>query len=572
MKEKIAVLLILICSLNLFGQENKNEFTSQQNSFVNPIIPGGYPDPSICKVDGVFYIVNSSFEYYPGLPIHKSTDLINWELISYGLHREEQCIDEVNLIDVQSNGGIHAPTIRYNKGTFYIITTNVYYNEKSKTTDFVNFIITAKDPAGPWSNPHVLDGAPGIDPDIFFDDDDDDGKVWYLGTHAPEKPNFPGEGEIWLQEIDIDNWKLIGERNYLWRGACGGVWAEGPHMYKRNGWYYLMIAEGGTSYNHAMMIAVSDSIKGPYIANERNPILSTRHLSYDNWVHSTGHADLIEIDNGRWYMVALGIRGDEDRGSNMGRETHLIPVKWEKEPFEWKEIKYEWPVVAPLTGKVERTNPVPFKYSFQKRNANFIDNFDHNELNLDWNFRRVPSNNMYSLNANKGYLRLYADANVIKERGRTSLMGIRQTESDFEYSTKMNFNANTNHSESGISLFQKDDNYITFTLIKENNKYSIQLKIAIPNSEPRILKKQVISNYNNEITFKVKSENSTYSFLYSINGFEFILFETTRANYLLSKGYTGAYLGLYATSNGNTSKDYADFDWVKYIGFEKNKR
>ena len=572
MKEKIAVLLILICSLNLIGQENKNEFTSQQNSFVNPIIPGGYPDPSICKVDGVFYIVNSSFEYYPGLPIHKSTDLINWELISYGLHREEQCIDEVNLIDVQSNGGIHAPTIRYNKGTFYIITTNVYYNEKSKTTDFVNFIITAKDPAGPWSNPHVLDGAPGIDPDIFFDDDDDDGKVWYLGTHAPEKPNFPGEGEIWLQEIDIDNWKLIGERNYLWRGACGGVWAEGPHIYKRNGWYYLMIAEGGTSYNHAMMIAVSDSIKGPYIANERNPILSTRHLSYDNWVHSTGHADLIEIDNGRWYMVALGIRGDEDRGSNMGRETHLIPVKWEKEPFEWKEIKYEWPVVAPLTGKVERTNPVPFKYSFQKRNANFIDNFDHNELNLDWNFRRVPSNNMYSLNANKGYLRLYADANVIKERGRTSLMGIRQTESDFEYSTKMNFNANTNHSESGISLFQKDDNYITFTLIKENNKYSIQLKIAIPNSEPRILKKQVISNYNNEITFKVKSENSTYSFLYSINGFEFILFETTRANYLLSKGYTGAYLGLYATSNGNTSKDYADFDWVKYIGFEKNKR
>ncbi len=567
MKEKIAIFLILICPITLFGQELKNELPSQQNSFINPIIPGGYPDPSICKVDDVFYIVNSSFEYYPGLPIHKSTDLINWELIGYGLHREEQCTDEVNLVDVQSNGGIHAPTIRYNNGTFYIITTNVYYNENTKKTDFVNFIITAKKPEGPWSDPHVLDEAPGIDPDVFFDDD---GKVWYVGTHVPEKPNFPGEGEIWLQEIDIDNWKLIGERNYLWRGACGGVWAEGPHMYKRNGWYYLMIAEGGTSYNHAMMIAVSDSIKGPYISNERNPILSTRHLSYDNWVHSTGHADLIELDDGSWYMVALGIRGDEERGSNMGRETHLIPVKWEKEPFEWKDIKYEWPVVAPLTGKVERLNPVPFKYTSQKRNAYFFYNFDYNKLNFDWNFRRVPSKNMYSLNVKKGYLRLYTNANVIKERGRTSLMGFRQTESDFEYNAKMHFNPNTNNSEAWISLFQNDDNYFTLTLIKEDNNYSIQLKLAEPNSEPRILKKQVISDYNKEITFKVKSENHKYSFLYSINGFEFILFEATRANHLLSKAYTGAYLGLYATSNGKSSKDYGDFDWVKYIGFEKN--
>ena len=186
---------------------------SQDNSFTNPIIPGGHPDPSICKVDDTFYIVNSSFEYFPGLPIHKSKDLINWELIGYGLHRPEQCENDVNLVDVQSDGGIHAPTIRYHQGTFYIIATNVYYNESTKTTDFVNFIITAENPEGPWSNPHVLDGAPGIDPDIFFDDD---GKVWYVGTHSPENPNFEGEGEIWLQEIDLQNWKLTGNRHYLW--------------------------------------------------------------------------------------------------------------------------------------------------------------------------------------------------------------------------------------------------------------------------------------------------------------------------------------------------------------------
>jgi xylan 1,4-beta-xylosidase len=311
MRKHLITLLVLLVSLTVSAQEATKQAASGPNSFTNPIIPGGYPDPSICRVDDSFYIVNSSFEYFPGLPIHKSKDLVNWELIGYGLHRAEQCSDEVNLVDVQSDGGIHAPTIRYKNGTFFIITTNVYLNEDSKTTDFVNFIITAKNPEGPWSDPHVLKGAPGIDPDIFFDDD---GKVWYVGTHTPDNPNYEGEGEIWLQEIDIDHWKLTGERYYLWRGACGGVWVEGPHMYKKDGRYYLMVAEGGTSFNHAVMIAVSDAITGPFISNERNPILTTRHLSYDHWVHSTGHADLIDLKDGRWYMVALGIRGDEDRG------------------------------------------------------------------------------------------------------------------------------------------------------------------------------------------------------------------------------------------------------------------
>lgn len=539
---------------------------SQNNSFINPIIPGGHPDPSICKVGDTFYIVNSSFEYFPGLPIHKSKDLINWELVGYGLQRAEQCSNEVNLVDVQSDGGIHAPTIRYNNGSFYIITTNVYYNEESRTTDFVNFIITAKNPEGPWSDPHVLEGAPGIDPDIFFDDD---GKVWYVGTHSPENPNFDGEGEIWLQEIDIENWKLIGERHYLWRGACGGVWVEGPHMYKKDNRYYLIVAEGGTSFNHAVMIAVSDYITGPFISNERNPILTTRHLSYNNWVHSTGHADLIELNDGRWYMVALGIRGDENRGSNMGRETHLIPVQWEREPFWWKEVNYEWPVVAPRTGKVERSNPVPFEGTLQRRNLSFVDNFDNSQLNLAWNFRRVPLNNVYSLHEHKGHLRLYTKPNVIKERGRASLMGFRQTESDFEYQAKMSFKPKSNNSEAGISLFQKDNNLFTFTVIKENGKNLIQLKLVEPDSDPQILTKKVVPNFKGDITFKVKSEYFGYSFYYSLGGAEFILLEKTKSNHILSKKYTGAYLGIYATSNGVNSKDYADFVWVSYKGFEK---
>lgn len=557
MKAKLLTLLILFCSISVF---------SQDNLFTNPIIPGGYPDPSICKVGDTFYIVNSSFEYFPGLPIHKSKDLINWELIGYGLHRKEQCENEVNLVDVQSDGGIHAPTIRYFDGKFYIITTNVYYNEVTKTTDFVNFIITAEKPEGPWSQPHVLDGAPGIDPDIFFDDD---GRVWYIGTHSPEKPNYEGEGEIWLQEIDIDNWKLTGERHYLWRGACGGVWVEGPHMYKKDNRYYLMVAEGGTSFNHAVMIAVSDSITGPFHSNDRNPILSSRHLSYNNWVHSTGHADLIELNDGRWYMVALGIRGDEERGSNMGRETHLVPVEWEREPFWWKETKYEWPVVAPQTGKVERSTPTPFKGTSQIRNLSFEDNFNYSNLKLQWNFRRVPLDKVYSLDETKGQLRLYSNPHVIEERGRASLMGFRQTESDFEYSAKMNFNPKSNSSEAGICLFQKDNNYFTFIIIKKKNKNFIQLKLAEPNKNPQVIFEKNIQDYNGEIIFKVKSEYNSYSFYYSLDGSEFHLFKQTKSNYILSKKYTGAYLGIYASSNGIKTEEYADFDWVSYKGFEK---
>ena len=181
---------------------------AQESSYSNPIIPGSYPDPSICRVGDDFYIVNSSFEYFPGLPIHHSKDLVNWNLVGYGLHRDDQCSGEMNLVDVQTDGGIHAPSIRYHDGLFYIITTNVYSPGPNQPAEMINFIITAEQVEGPWSDPHIIEGAPGIDPDIIFDED---GKVWYVGTHVPIDPNFNGEGEIWLQELELDDWSLKGE-------------------------------------------------------------------------------------------------------------------------------------------------------------------------------------------------------------------------------------------------------------------------------------------------------------------------------------------------------------------------
>ena len=542
---------------------------ADEATYTNPILRGGYPDPSICRVGDDYYIVNSTFEYFPGLPIHHSKDLVNWELIGYGLHREQQATGAVNLVDVQSNGGIHAPTIRCRDGMFYIITTNVYLPPgEGAETQFVNFIITAEDPGGPWSDPFVIEGAPGIDPDLFFDDD---GKVWYVGTHSPEKPSFPGEGEIWLHELDPDDWTLTGERYFLWRGACGGVWAEGPHLYQRDGRYYLLVAEGGTSFNHSVTVAISDKITGPYHSNPRNPILTSRHLGYDNWVNSTGHADMVELPDGRWYMVALGIRGDEDRNSNMGRETHLVPMTWQREPFKWKEIKYLWPVAAPETGRVERRSPLPFDGAAQTRNNEFVDEFDGETLGMHWNFRRVPMPGTFSLTARDGFLRLFARPNTISERGRASLMGIRQIESDFDYRARMFFTPGQDNVDAGISVFQKDDKYLNFTVATADGDNVLRLVLAEPDSEPGVVKQGQLDDYDGEIVFRVVARDSRYRFMYSLDqGESFVEFAATGAQHVLAHGsYTGAYLGLYSTSNGEPANAYADFDWARYQVFER---
>ena len=559
---KYSVILILVLT-NIFGKEGY---------FINPIISGAHPDPSICRVGDDFYIVNSSFEYFPGLPIHHSKDLVNWELIGYGLHREDQCNGEMNLVDVQSDGGIHAPTIRYHKGTFYIITTNVYNSGDGSPGLMRNFIITAKNPSGPWSKPHIIEGAPGIDPDIFFDDN---GKVYFTGTHSPGDMNSNGIGEIWIQELDIKKWKLVGKRHTVWDGIFGCC-TEGPHIYKEHGLYYLLVAEGGTGKNHAVMIAASENILGPYEENQRNPILTTRHLSNNYFVNSTGHADMIELEDGRWYMVSLGKRNDLDGDANMGRETYLMPMQWESTIVKWEQVsedrweplRYLFPVVAPLTGKVERFTPLPFTDRPQYINNTVIDDFLNENLDLRWTFIRVPEEKTYSLLENPGFLRLYSKPGKIEDRKRFSLVGFRQKESDFEFEVKMNFLPNKDKVESGVIHYQKEWNYLTNTVIKKRKKYYLEQKLKEKGKEVVTLKKTILKGYDGNIILKVKSKKDRYDFFYSLNdGSSFDYFTSIEAIKVLDRNYTGALLGLFTTSNGVLSQDYADYDWVRYKDF-----
>ena len=545
---------------NIFGKEGY---------FINPIISGGHADPSICRVGDDFYIVNSSFEYFPGLPIHHSKDLVNWELIGYGLHREDQCNGEMNLVDVQSNGGIHAPTIRYHKGTFYIITTNVYNSGDGSPGLMINFIITAKDPSGPWSDPHIIDGANGIDPDIFFDDD---GKVYFTGTHNPGDINSNGIGAIWIQELDIKKWKLIGEKHSIMDDRLGKH-TEGPHIYKENGSYYLLVAVGGTGQEHSVMIAASKNIFGPYEENPRNPILTSRHLSHEYFVNNVGHADMIELEDGRWYMVSLGKRNNIGGDSNMNRETYLAPMKWEPTIVKWEQVsedrweplRHLFPVVAPLTGKVERFTPLPFTDKPQYINNTIIDDFQDENLDLRWTFIRVPEEKTYSLLENKGSLRLFSKPGIIENRKRFSFVGFRQKESDFEFEVKMKFDPTSDKVESGVIHYQMEYNYLASMVTKTKKKFFLEQRLKEKEKQAVTLKKVLLKNYDGIIVIKLISKRDKHDFYYSLdNGLNFILYNSVDAIKTLDANYTGALLGLYTTSNGKVTQDYADYDWVRY--------
>jgi alpha-N-arabinofuranosidase len=310
------------------------------------------------------------------------------------------------------------------------------------------------------------------------------------------------------------------------------------------------------------MVAISDQIQGPYTANKRNPILSARQLSYDNWINSTGHGDLIELADGRWYVVLLGIRGDLNRRSNMGRETHIAPVIWEREPYG---TKYLWPVIAPKTGKIERLNPHIFSNVASQKSTSFMDDFDEKILNPQWTFVRVPMSRMYELNTSA--LRLYAHPNIIAPRKRAHFMGIKQTESDFEFTARMRFSPKNNNVNVGLVLFQKDNNYIQYTITKQEEKYMLKVSMKLPNE--LVVRQEKIKNYTGTITLSVISKENQYHYYYSIDNSEAVLFASTEAHHILSKGFTGAHLGVYATSNGNATTDYVDIEWANY---QANKR
>ncbi len=522
-------------------------------TFSNPVISGFAPDPSIIRVGDDFYLANSSFEYFPGIPIYHSVDLVNWSLIGHALHEAAQ----VDLQSVDSSGGVHAPTLRYHGGTYYVIVSNIVDGAP------INFIVTATDPRGPWSHAYVLKDAPGIDPSLFFDDD---GRVWYTGNWLPPDPEFPGQAEIWLQELDLDRMRLVGDKHYLWRGCCQGAWAEGPHLYKKDGYYYLLLSEGGTSYEHALSVAIAKSITGPYRNNPRNPILTHRQLSYEHPITGVGHADLVELDDGRWYAAALGWRLIDGSHGILGRETFLVPVVWETERHAWKDERLAFPVVSPDTGKIELRHPLPFDDAAQSAHEGFEDDFTAAELGLEWNFRRTPKRSFVSLTDNPGALRLYLAPAEIAENEQYSFVGIRQRHFQFEAATAMTFTAGRPTEEAGLVVIQNDRSAYVMTLGRSAAGTELRLYHAPRNDD--VLARRAIDA--DRVHLKVAGDYLAYDFLYSLDGETWSALAEEVDGTLLSPAmiggfnYTGVYIGLYGSSHGAPTDAYADVEWFRY--------
>jgi xylan 1,4-beta-xylosidase len=511
--------------------------------FQNPILPGFYPDPSICRVNEDYYLVTSSFAYYPGVPIFHSKDLVNWEQIGHVLDRPSQ----LPLDGQGQSRGIFAPTIRYNNGVFYMITTNV---EKGG-----NFLVTATDPAGPWSDPYYLN-APGIDPSLFFDDD---GKVYYHGTRpAPEGEKYSGNWEVWLQELDLESMTLVGDSIGLWRGALRDViWPEGPHIYKVDDYYYLMISEAGTGHHHAVSIARSEAITGPYIGNPGNPIMTHRHLGKDYPIVNVGHCDLVETQNGEWWAVGLASRTYGGYYRNLGRETFLLPVKWED----------GWPIMSPGTGKLELSYPMPNLPESKRLIPTACDHFDEDKLDFKWNFLRTPREEFYSLSERPGFLSLKLRPERITELANPSFVGRRQQHINFAASTLVEFTPMNENEAAGVVILQSNEFNFSFVYTKNGEEQVIRV-IKCAGGEEEILKELPIRAPR--VLLKVEAHGQDYSFWYGESPSDYKpLIENVDGRILstdVAGGFVGTEIGLYASSNGASSNNKAYFDWFKYVG------
>ena len=498
--------------------------------YTNPVIPGFYPDPSICKAGDDFYLVSSSFEYFPGVPVFHSKDLVNWEQIGHCLTRPSQ----LNLEKCRVSGGIYAPTIRYHEGTFFMITTNV--------SDKGNFIVHTKDPAGEWSEPVWLKQG-GIDPSLYFE-----GDKCYLTSN-------PGN-TIYLSEINPITGEQLSESKAIW-GGTGGRYPEAPHIYKKDGWYYLLISEGGTEYGHKVTIARSKNIDGPYDSNPANPILThiDKHTQ-SSPIQGTGHADIIQANDGSWWMVFLAFRPQSWLHHMLGRETFLAPVRWDKNA---------WPVVNG-NGTVQLNMEVPTLplKAFPKKDP--LTEFREKKTGLEWNYLRNPVPENYILNPEKGYLRLKASTVKLDELDSPTFIGRRQQHINFKATTLLNLHEARPGDEAGLTVFMNNNSHYDLILKQKDNKTrSLVLRIRLGVMNHTAFE---IPVKEGQIYLQVKGERDYYSFAYSTDGKKFLPAGKMDVRYISSEtagGFTGIYLGLFACSASSSSRAYADFDEFIYL-------
>lgn len=524
---KLFILLAILC-LPLRAQ--------QAEGYRNPVIPGFHPDPSVCRVGDDFYLVNSTFCYFPGVPIFHSRDLVNWQQIGNCLDRPSQ----LPLGGDVTTYGIYAPTIRYHDGLFYMVTTNM--------SGMGNFYVTATDPKGPWSEPIRVDQG-GIDPSLFFED----GKCYFMSQAG---------GGCSISEIDPKTGKRLTPVRHVWEGT-GGRYAEGPHIYKKDGWYYLLLSEGGTEYGHKVTIARSRRIYGPYTGNPANPILT--HINTNaqgNRIQGTGHADLVEAADGSWWMVALGFRPQSGSHHLLGRETFLAPVTWEKGA---------WPVVNG-DGHIDLDMRVPTlpQHPFAERPARTL--FNGAPLGHEWLYIRNPITKNYE--TRQDALRLKCTAKGLDSKGSPTFVGRRQQHIDFTATANLTLAGDKTGDEAGLSVFMNGDSHYDLALVNgADGRMRVTLRYrlgALTHMAAEIL----LPKRPGDIRLRVEGSARQYAFSYAMGNGGFKPVGKMDTRYLSTEtagGFTGVILGLYATASEETTRGYADFRYFEYGSDPKDK-
>ena len=518
----------------------ENNPLSDDSSFFNPILPGWYSDPSICtNGEGDYYMATSTFTYFPGVPLFHSRDLVNWRQVGHILNRPSQL---VNMEGQHVSGGIFAPAISYNphNKTYYMVTTNVGAG---------NFYVKTQDPCGEWSDPIPLPEVGGIDPSFFFDDD---GKAYIVNNDdAPDfKPEYSGHRTIRVQEFDWKNDRTVGPRKILVNKGVHPedkpIWIEGPHLYKINGYYYLMDAEGGTGPQHSEVIFRSQSPFGPFKAWDKNPILTQRHLNPDrpNPITCAGHADLIQTVEGDWWAVFLACRPLNNQFENLGRETFLMPVRWSRDGFPYiTECNELVPMILKCDG-VKRDSVVTFG------NFTEMEEFDNPALGMQWMTLRTPATELYSLTEHAGFLTLKCSETSAKEKKTPAFVCRRMQHHCFESVTRMLFNPADDSEKAGVLLFKDETHQYFFSVGQNGGGRVVRLEQIGKEADLEVAFDEVPASQK-EFYLKVVSTGMLFEFYYSLDGGEkwITLSKGVDAKFLSTAeagGFTGTTIGLYA--------------------------
>lgn len=528
---------------------------------MNPVLKGFNPDPSICRVGDDYYIATSTFDWFPGVQIHHSKDLVNWHLVSNPLNR----VSQLNMIGNPDSGGVWAPALSYHDGQFWLIYSDIKVVENT-WKDGANYLVTCDTIDGEWSEPIYLNNS-GFDPSLFHDED---GRKWLVNMmwdHRPYNHNFYG---IILQEYSVEEQKLVGEIKVIYKGTDLGL-TEAPHLYKVNGYYYLLVAEGGTKFEHASTVVRSKNIDGPYELHPDNPLITS-------WPHpklelqKAGHGSFVVTQDGEWYFAHLtgrplkrdGVKMLEERGfCPLGRETAIQKVYWENDwPYIVGGNKPSLEVEAPHLPEQKWEQDYPT-----------VDDFDSNRLNRHFNTLRIPFNEeIGSLTDRPGYLRLYGRESLHSSFTQ-ALVARRWQSFEFTAETKVDFQPESFQQMAGLICYYNTRNWTSVHVTWNEEKGRVIDLMACERFQttcPLQGKEIPVPEDVEDVYFRVDVDAKHYYFSYSFDGETFERIDVPFDSYKLSDDYidqagffTGAFVGMHCMDISGRRKP-ADFDYFKY--------